>query len=90
MTAEDAMVAAQMYDKVAKADLPQQLVLTATRGAILARGPAGVPLLVEQLQSTDKHRFNLGLSLVARFPAAKPQRRLLPRLAAPRPRSRRC
>ena len=68
MTAEDAMVAAQMYDKVAKADLPQQLVLTATRGAILARGPAGVPLLVEQLQSTDKHRFNLGLSLAREVP----------------------
>jgi HEAT repeat protein len=63
MTAGDATVAAQIYDKVARADLPQQLVLTATRGTILARGAAGVPLLVEQLRSSDKHRFNLGLSM---------------------------
>jgi HEAT repeat protein len=68
MTAGDATVAAQMYDKVAKADVPQQLVLTATRGVILARGPAGVPLLVEQLQSMDKHRFNLGLSVAREVP----------------------
>jgi hypothetical protein len=59
----DAAVATQIYDEICKADVPQQLVLTATRGAILARGAAGVPLLVEQLRSTDKHRFNLGLSV---------------------------
>ena len=68
MTGGDATVAAQMYDKVAKADLPQQLVLTATRGVILARGPAGVPLLVEQLQSADKHHFYLGLAVARELP----------------------
>ena len=36
-------------------------MLEATRGAILARGPAGVTLLVEQLKSPDKALFNIGL-----------------------------
>ncbi len=46
--------AADLYDKVRQADVPKQRMLEATRGAILARGSAGVPLLVEQLQSADR------------------------------------
>jgi HEAT repeat protein len=36
--------------------------LEATRGAILARGEQGIPLLIEQLKSPDKALFQIGLS----------------------------
>jgi HEAT repeat protein len=53
--------AAKLYDLVRKADVPKQRVLEATRGAILARQAAGLPLLVEQLRSDDKDLFGIGL-----------------------------
>jgi hypothetical protein len=37
-------------------------IVEATRGAILARGTAGVPLLIEQLQSDDRALFHIGLT----------------------------
>ena len=46
--------AVEIYDEVRKADVPKQRMLEATRGAILARKPDGIPLLVEQLRSPDK------------------------------------
>jgi HEAT repeat protein len=54
--------ATKLYDDVRKADVPRQRMLEATRGAILARGKDGVPLLVEQLQSNDKGLFQMALS----------------------------
>jgi len=60
--------AVKLYDEVCKADVPKQRVLEATRGAILARGPAGVALLVEQLQSADKDRFIMGLRTARELP----------------------
>ena len=56
-----AVEAAALYDVVRQADVPRQRVLEATRGAILARGTEGVPLLAEQLLSADKSFFALGL-----------------------------
>jgi len=53
--------AVKLYDKVRQADVPDQRHLEAIRGAILARGSAGVPLLVEQLRSKDKKRLGIGL-----------------------------
>ncbi len=53
--------AVKLYDTVRKADVPTQRVLEATRGAILARGAAGVPLLVEHLRSADKELFGIAL-----------------------------
>lgn len=53
--------AIKLYDKVCQADVPDQRHLEAIRGAILARGPAGIPLLVEQLESKDKKRLGIGL-----------------------------
>ena len=56
--------AAKLYDEVRKADVPKQRVVEATRGAILARQSAGVPLLVEQLrvgrQGDVRHRAEHG------------------------------
>jgi HEAT repeat protein len=54
--------AVKMYDTVRQADVPNQRHLEAIRGAILARGSAGVPLLIEQLGSPDKNRLAVGLS----------------------------
>ncbi len=53
--------AVRLYDKVRQADLPRAWKLTATRGAILARGPAGAALLAECLASDDLDVFRLGL-----------------------------
>jgi HEAT repeat protein len=51
-----------LYDRIRTADVPQQRVLEATRGAILARQVDGIPLLAEQLESDDKRRFAIGIS----------------------------
>ncbi|MBL9190033.1 MAG: HEAT repeat domain-containing protein [Opitutaceae bacterium] len=45
--------AVKLFDEVRKSHVGGQAALTATRGAILARGAAGVPLLVETLRSKD-------------------------------------
>ncbi len=47
----DAAVA--LYDAIRKAELAPRYVIAATRGAILARGPEGVALLIELLKSDD-------------------------------------
>ena len=82
--------AVRLFDAVCKAEVPKQRIVEATRGAILARGAAGVPLLVEQLRSPDKARFAIGLrvareladreatdALAAELPRATPQRQAL-------------
>jgi HEAT repeat protein len=82
--------AASLFDAVRKADVPKQRIIEATRGAILARGSAGTPLLIEQLRSPDKARFAIGLrvarelagreataALAAELPRATPQRQAL-------------
>ena len=63
-----AAAARKLYDEVRVADLPQTQILEATRGAILACGAQGVPLLVKELQSADKKHFQLGLSVARELP----------------------
>jgi HEAT repeat protein len=53
--------AAAIYDQVRTADVPKQRVLEATRGAILARQAEGVPLLLENLKSTDRGLFQIAV-----------------------------
>jgi HEAT repeat protein len=53
--------AVKLYDTVRQANVPYQRRLEAIRGAILARGSAGIPLLIEQLQSKDKDTLGVGL-----------------------------
>ena len=60
--------AVRLYETVRKADVPKQKILEATRGSILARGPAGVPLLLDQLKSTDNALFNIGLRTARELP----------------------
>ena len=60
--------AVKLYDTVRKAKVPKQRIREATRGAILARGTAGLPLLLEQLRSADKAMFTIGLSTAREVP----------------------
>jgi HEAT repeat protein len=60
--------AKKLYDAVCTADVPKQRILDATRGAILARGSAGVPFLIEQLTSADKGRVGIGLWTARELP----------------------
>ncbi len=60
--------AAKVYDEARAANVPKQRVLEATRGAILARGADGIPLLVEQLRSDDKKFVQLGLGTARELP----------------------
>ncbi len=60
--------AKRLYDAVCVADVPKQRILDATRGAILARGSAGVSFLMEQLRSADKGRLGIGLRTARELP----------------------
>ncbi len=52
----------KLYDEVRQADVPKQRILEATRGAIIARGSDGIPLLLEQLQSANQALYAMGLT----------------------------
>jgi HEAT repeat protein len=64
--------AVELYDHVLncprRALVAKPRILDATRGAILARGAAGAPLLVEQLRSEDKSLVALGLGVARELP----------------------
>ena len=64
----DAAAAVAIYDEVRQADVPQQRIIEATRGAILARNQDGIPLLLEQFRSSEKGLFQLALSTAREFP----------------------
>lgn len=63
--------AVRLYDTVRTANVPKQRMLEATRGAILARKSAGLPLLLGQLRSADKALFSVGLRTGRELPGAK-------------------
>lgn len=60
--------AIKLFDAVRQAKVPEFKVLEATRGAILARQSAGLPLLLEQLRASDKARFGIGLRTARELP----------------------
>lgn len=60
--------AVEIYDEVRNSDVPKPRMLESTRGAILARATAGIPLLIEQLRSPDKGRLQIGLSTARELP----------------------
>ncbi|MBI2926794.1 MAG: HEAT repeat domain-containing protein [Verrucomicrobia bacterium] len=57
-----------LYDAVRNADVPKQRRLEATRGAILARRSAGIPLLLEQLRAGDKAVVGMALRTARELP----------------------
>ena len=60
--------AVKLYDMVRSANVAKQRRLEAIRGAILARKMDGLPLLLEQLRSTDKGELSIGLSTARKLP----------------------
>ena len=68
MKEEKFSAATKLYDTVRQSAVPRQVVLEATRGAILSRRSAGIPLLLEQLRAADKPSFNLGLRVAREVP----------------------
>ncbi len=60
--------AVKLYDAVRSAPLPKERILEGLRGAILARGSAGIPLLLAQLHSDDRDFFNIGLRVARELP----------------------
>ena len=60
--------AIELYDQVRKAEVPRQNMLEGIRGAILARKNDGIPLLLEQLRSSDKALFQIGLRVARELP----------------------
>jgi len=77
--------AIEIYDEVRKAEVPKQRVLEATRGAILARGPEGIPVLVEQLRSKDLELFRIGLSTARELKGPEVGKALVSEVAASTP-----
>ncbi len=60
--------AAALYDRIRMAQVSRPRIQEATRGAILARGKDGIPLLLEQLGSPDKGLFQIGLGVARELP----------------------
>ena len=60
--------AVKLYDSVRLANVPWNRQLEAIRGAILARGTEGLPLLLTQLRWPDKAMFGIGLSAARELP----------------------
>ncbi len=71
MSQSNSKRATELYDLVRKAALPTQRIVEATRGAILARGDDGIPLLLEQLRSSEKPLFDVGLWSARELPGKK-------------------
>lgn len=63
--------AVRVYDTIRDTDVPEQRLLEATRGAILARGAEGLPLLLEQLRSADKAFLGIGLRTARELPGVE-------------------
>jgi HEAT repeat protein len=72
--------AAALYDAVRQAGVPNAYRAAATHGAILAGGPAALPLLVEQLKGDDAGMFAAALAASRRMPGDKATRALLAQL----------
>ena len=85
LTSGNATAATEIFDEVRKAAVPKQRILEATRGAILARNQAGIPLLLELFRSEDKAMFRLGLTTVREFPGGEVDKALAAELANAKP-----
>jgi HEAT repeat protein len=71
LASDNADRAARVYDAIRDADVPEQRLIEATRGAILARGVGGLPLLLEQLRSAEKAFLGIGLRTARELPGVR-------------------
>jgi HEAT repeat protein len=60
--------AAALYDALRAASVPSHVTVAATRGAIVSRGAAGIPLLLEQLRGENAVLFGAGLRAALELP----------------------
>jgi len=60
-----------LYDCVRAGKAPRHIRMAAMRGAILARGPAGVAMLMEQVKGDDNAMFSVALRTSREIPGAK-------------------
>lgn len=74
-----------LYDLIRKAEVPEQRLLEATRGAILARKQKGIPLLIEQFKSPNKAVFNIALTTAREFPGREVDEALAAEMAKAAP-----
>lgn len=81
----NSLEAVACYDAVRGADVPTQRIIEATRGAILARNDAGIPLLIEQFRSSDKRFFQLALITAREFPGGEFDKALAAEMARAEP-----
>ena len=80
-TAQKPSQAAALYDAVRAAQVPPSVKAAATRGAILARGKAGTPLLIEQLKGEDAVLFAAALRVGIELPGKEVTQALAAELA---------
>jgi len=73
--------ASALYDAVRKADVPPHLHLAAAYQAILVRGAAGVPLLVESLRHKEATRVGVALRAARELPGPEVTKALAAELA---------
>jgi HEAT repeat protein len=70
----------RLCDAVRRANVPQPCRVAATRGAILARQSAGLPLLLEQLRADDNDLFGVALRTSRELPGGDVTRSLVAEL----------
>lgn len=70
----------RLCDAVRAADVSRLLRVAATRGAILARQSAGLPLLIEQLKAQDSDWFGIALRTSRELPGGDVTRSLIAEL----------
>lgn len=77
--------AVRLYDAVRKADVPGHVRASATRSAILARGTAGLTLLLEQLETKDPAMVGVALRAARELPGPAVSEKLTAALGKVRP-----
>lgn len=79
-------LAIEIYDQVRlNQDLPKQRIVEATRGVILAKQQAGIPILIEALRSPEKTLFYVALQSAREMPSAELATALLSEVKAASP-----
>lgn len=77
--------AMELYDTVGKADVTAHVRAAAIYGAIRIPGAAGLPLLIEQLKTTDPMMVEVALRAARQLPGPEVTRTLAAELAALQP-----
>jgi HEAT repeat protein/type 1 glutamine amidotransferase len=81
-TAGQKAEALTLYERLRKPDVDQTTRVAATRGTILLRGTAGVPLLLEQLQGNDSRSQVMALLLIRHMEGSEVTRAIASQLGS--------